>query len=360
MDFIDELRQLATRAEKLVEQVHTEEATKHALILPFLQLLGYNIFDPTEVVPEFTADVGAKKGEKVDYAILVDGAPVILIEAKAATAPLVVEAETQLYRYFTATGARFAILTNGVRYKFFSDLTEPNKMDREPFLEFDLMEIKEPVVAELKKFCRASLNVKELSETAVVLKYENRLRKMLEKELREPSDDFLRFWVERIYEGKITAKVLERFRPIVTRSLTQHVNELISETIRSAITSKAPADGQEAEAGQESGESKGGAEDDKGVETTLEELEAFFIVKSILRKQVDPNRIGYKDTVSRFNIMLDGKATRWVCRLRLRPRRKVLLLRGDDGSEEAVALSSVDDLYRYEDRLLAIAARLSA
>ncbi len=78
MDFIDRIRDLSTRIPKQLEHIQTEEATKNALIMPFISALGYNVFDPTEVVPEFTADVGIKKGEKVDYAIHLDGKPIML------------------------------------------------------------------------------------------------------------------------------------------------------------------------------------------------------------------------------------------------------------------------------------------
>lgn len=113
----------------------TEEATKTALIMPFFSLLGYDVFNPMEFIPEFVADVGTKKGEKVDYAIMNEGKPVILIEAKGVDDDLT-KHDAQLFRYFTVTDAKFAILTNGIVYKFFTDLEEPNKMDEKPFLLF--------------------------------------------------------------------------------------------------------------------------------------------------------------------------------------------------------------------------------
>ncbi len=138
MDLIDRLRELSTRMTKIVDHLQTEEATKHALVMPFISALGYNVFDPTEVIPEFTADVGTKKGEKVDYVIMREGKPVILIEAKTATCNLDTAHCSQLYRYFSVTDARFGVLTNGIHYRFFSDLESPNKMDARPFLEVDM------------------------------------------------------------------------------------------------------------------------------------------------------------------------------------------------------------------------------
>jgi hypothetical protein len=72
MDFKDSIKQIAERAEKIKGNLPTEEATKTALILPFIQALGYDIFNPTEVLPEMSCDIGTKKGEKIDYAILKD------------------------------------------------------------------------------------------------------------------------------------------------------------------------------------------------------------------------------------------------------------------------------------------------
>lgn len=115
MDFIDQIKQFASRAEKLKDQISSEESTKTSLILPFFQLLGYDIFDPGEFVPEFTAD--EEKGEKVDYAIFQDGNPTILIEAKWCGEKLD-KHNSQLFRYFGTTKAEFGILTNGIIYQF--------------------------------------------------------------------------------------------------------------------------------------------------------------------------------------------------------------------------------------------------
>ena len=104
MDFIDQLKQFAKRAESLKDTVETEEATKTALIMPFFSMLGYDVFNPQEFVPEFTADVGIKKGEKVDYAIVKDGSPVILVECKASSESLD-KHDSQLFRYFGTTTA---------------------------------------------------------------------------------------------------------------------------------------------------------------------------------------------------------------------------------------------------------------
>jgi hypothetical protein len=134
MDFKDLIKQLSEKIEKVKENLQTEEATKNALIMPFLQALGYDIFNPLEVVPEFTCDIGTKKGEKIDYAILKDDKPVVLIECKHWQQNLNLH-DNQLLRYFNVSNAKFGVLTNGIIYKFYTDLETPHKMDEKPFLE---------------------------------------------------------------------------------------------------------------------------------------------------------------------------------------------------------------------------------
>src|SRR5690625_3790859 len=131
--------------------------------MPFIStVLGYDVFNPLEVVPEFTADVGVKRGEKVDYAIMRDGEVQILVECKSSNDALRVEHASQLFRYFSVTNARIAILTNGQVYKFYTDLDAPNKMDDRPFLVLDLLAIDETLLPELRKLSRGTLDRKSV------------------------------------------------------------------------------------------------------------------------------------------------------------------------------------------------------
>src|ERR1043165_5481568 len=125
MEFKNAIKQLGDRVAKMKNQILTEEATKNAFIMPFIQTLGYDVFNPLEVVPEFIADIGIKKGEKVDYAIVRDGHPIILIECKHWSADLDPH-NSQLFRYFHTTPAKFGILTNGIFFRFYTDLVLPN------------------------------------------------------------------------------------------------------------------------------------------------------------------------------------------------------------------------------------------
>ena len=236
MDFIDDVRTRARRFQSRLEHLNTEEATKTSLVMPFIQMLGYNIFDPTEVVPEFTADFGNKKGEKVDYALVLDGAPVVLIEAKRHGASLRVEQESQLFRYFSASSARFGILTDGIAYRFYSDLDDSGKMDQRPFFEFNMLEFTDLQVGQLKQFHKDSFDPTETVEVARELKYTNEVKRALSEEMRAPSDEFLKFILARIeYPGPKTKKLIAQFTPLVQQAFAQFVKDLIDARLKSAL-----------------------------------------------------------------------------------------------------------------------------
>lgn len=188
LDFIEKLRNLATRIEKQKDRIETEEATKQAFILPVIQFLGYDIWDPDEVVPEFTADVGTKKGEKVDYAIMRDGKPIILMECKKASVELDQSHMSQLYRYFSVVEARVAILTNGIQYHFYTDVDHANKMDSKPFLEMDMLNLQENQVAQVKKMAKDSFDVENMLSSAAEPKYTHKTQKILAKQLEDPDE----------------------------------------------------------------------------------------------------------------------------------------------------------------------------
>jgi predicted type IV restriction endonuclease len=191
MDFIDKIRELSARIPKQLEYIQTEEATKNALVMPFISALGYKVFDPIEVTPELCADVGVKKGEKVDYAILREGEPIILFECKHHAADLGKVHASQLYRYFSVTEARFSVLTNGLAYWFYTDLEAPNKMDEKPFFEFNMLDIKESAVEELKKFSKSVFDLDNILTTASELKYTREITRLLVEQMQEPTEEFV-------------------------------------------------------------------------------------------------------------------------------------------------------------------------
>ncbi len=248
MDLIDRLREISARIPKLREHLKTEEATKNALVLPFISALGYDIFDPTEVNPEFVADVGTKKGEKVDYAILSGDCPIplMLIECKFVDANLDNEDPTQLYRYFAAAHTRLAVLTNGINYRFYSDLEDANVMDKKPFFEFNMTNVTEEVAAEIKKFTKEKFNLGDILSTAAELKYTKGIKGELAALLEDPSEnsefsedsgfseDIGKLLATRLYSGNRTRSVIDQFKSLTRRAFQEFIDEKVNETLEKA------------------------------------------------------------------------------------------------------------------------------
>jgi len=345
MDFKDEVKQLGVRTVKMIPQIQTEEATKNALIMPFIRLLGFDVFDPFEVNPEFIADIGIKKGEKVDYAIMKDGEPIIIIECKHHLEKLDPH-NSQLFRYFHVTKAKFSLLTNGLHYRFYTDLNDPNKMDDKPFFEFNIADIKDAQIEELKKFHKSYFDVENISNTASDLKYTNELKALITSELREPSAVFVKHFANQVYQGKLTEKILAQFTELVKRSSNQVLNDAITDRLKTAL-------GKE-EANSNESEVKNTTEPvmavETGIVTTEEEIEGYFIIKSILREVVDPKRIVHRDALSYFAILLDDNNRKTICRLYL-GNKKYLALLDDNKKEIKHELTVVDDIYSYSDLL---------
>lgn len=341
MEFRDQIRELTKSFEKIIPNIHTEEATKHSLVMPVLQALGYNIFDPTEVVPEFTADVGNKKHEKADYAIMINGKPLILIEAKNVGADLD-PCAGQLTRYFTVTDAKFGILTDGIRYHFYTDIEKQNMMDPRPFFAINLTpSIRDNEIGEFNKFHKCNFDPENIASTALTLKYIGEMKRYLKAQFTEPEEEFVRFFLKKIYSGKITAQVFERLQPMVKRALQQYLNEVVSDKLRDALNDTKDED--EAPVEQEAPQS--------GIVTTEDEIEGFNIVKAILSEWVSPGDIQYKDTKTYFGVLYQGNSWKWICRLYFYSSKIRIGFRGKDKSEESVYLESIEDLFSLRNRL---------
>jgi hypothetical protein len=353
MDFKDQIKLLGERVIKLKAQVNTEEATKNAFIMPFIRELGYDVFNPAEVTPELVADIGMKQGEKIDYAIIRNGEPIILIECKWHGAPLNINNASQLFRYFHTTKAKFSILTNGIEYRFYTDLVEKNKMDEKPFFVFDITDIRDNQIEELKKFHKAYYDFNVIANTASELKYTNELKALFNSEINNPSPEFVKFFAKQIYQGLITAKVLDQFTNLIKKSYSQYINDLITERLKSALQKET-----EAQKAQHDAELKAiPAEPLVKIETTGEELEAFYIIRAILRSKFAAKRIVHRDAQSYFAILLDDNNRKTICRLYLSPTRKSIGIIDDTKKEIRSDLTTLDDIYKYADKLL-IAAEL--
>ncbi|WP_373513522.1 type I restriction endonuclease [Persicitalea sp.] len=353
MDFKDQVKLLSERVSKLKDNIHTEEATKNAIIMPFIQALGYDVFDPTEVVPEYICDIGTKKGEKIDYAIFKDGQPIILIECKHWKQKLDVH-DGQLLRYFHVSHAKFGVLTNGLIFRFYTDLVEPNKMDEKPFLEFNIEDIREGQIEKLKDFHKNYFDPENIYTSAYELKTTSILRQLVQAELHDPTDEFVRYFAKQAHTSIVSPKVLEYYRPLIKRTFTSLINDTLNDRLKSAITIDEGDEGEKlSSVGEEQPLTTNIVTKEKEVVTTEEEMEAFYIVRSILRPHIESARITHRDALSYFAIFQDDNNRKPICRLYLNsPTKRCIGIFGDDKKETKIEIKTIDDIYEHGNELI--------
>ena len=243
MDFIEKLRNLSIKIEKQKDVIRSEEATKNACVIPFIKLLGYDVSDLTEVMPEFTADFGTKQGEKVDYAVFKDGKVIMLIECKKYGTDLSDDHTAQLYRYFSVTHPPIAVLTDGALYRFYTDLEKSNVMDMKPFLEFNLFDIQESLVGELKRFTKSAFDLNAIRMVAIDLKYTKKIQRTLVAQLEAPTEEFVQFFLSSVYSGERTPTKIQQFTGTVKRALNQFLDEQMNQPLQSVMSEEEAAEG---------------------------------------------------------------------------------------------------------------------
>ncbi|MGN6143525.1 MAG: type I restriction enzyme HsdR N-terminal domain-containing protein [Mesorhizobium sp.] len=337
----DELRVLAERIKAHSSAMLTEEAVKTAVVLPFLAALGYDVFNPGEVIPEFTADAVGKKGEKVDYAIKIDGEIRILVECKPITTTLEKVHLAQLFRYFSVTNAKFAVLTNGRTFHFHTDLVAPNKLDDRPFLTFDLSDLQAPLISELKKFAKAEFNVEGILQSAHRLKYTSAIKKEIANIMDNPPEDFVRMVTNGLYQGRFTAQVKEQFTPMVKAAFREIVRESVQSRLSTALAETSTSEISEDDAAEE-------------IVTTEEEKEGYMIVRAIVRDILKPARVVIRDQKSYCGILVDNNNRKPLARLWFNRGTKYLGL-FDGEKEDRVRVDSLDEIYDHANRLRATA-----
>ncbi len=344
MEIGEAVNNVAKRVLEQVPYVQSEEATKLAMINPFIrEVLDYDTTDLTQVQPEFTADIGIKQGEKVDYALMHDGEPMILIEAKVTGTPLDKTEPSHLFRYFAALDtARFGIYTDGLRYLFYTDIDKPNLMDTKPFLVLDLNEVKPEVVEQVGRFVRTEFDAEAIRDSADGLKYVEALQKVIDREFHNPSDEFVRFLMSDVYEGPKTQRAVETFREYTENALKSFVEV----NLRARLTAAFGGDVGKPKA------TASEAEKENGVTST--EVKAFLIIKALLHDVIEVGRLHLVDRESYSSILIDGSSRKLVCHLRLRDRPFAIdLLSMVDGKRlrRRARLQSVDDIYVHEPTL---------
>ncbi|MDQ3577927.1 MAG: type I restriction endonuclease [Actinomycetota bacterium] len=356
MDIAERAQTLALKIRKHKAGIETEEATKNAFVMPFISLvLGYDVFNPAEVIPEFTADVGTKKGEKIDYAIVHNGRVEVLVEAKKINDPLRIEHASQLFRYFSVTNARIAILTNGEVYQFYTDLDAPNRMDAKPFLVLDFSDIDETLLPELAKLTKESFDLDSVISAAGELKYIGQLKRVLAAQFKQPEDDWVRFLTTRVYEGSFTQRVRDQFVPLVGKATRQFLNEQVNDRLKSALggpdsyvsVSAGPPEQVEAESRAPTSETV----IDGDIVTTEDELEAFRVVRAIVCGEVSAARVVARDTKTYFGVLLDDNNRKPIARLWFNRSKKYLGVFDVNKVETRLPIASIEDIYLHADHL---------
>lgn len=346
MSLYEDLEKLAFRISTLKDSVLTEEATKHSFVMPFFQLLGYDIFDPMVVVPEFTADVGLKKGEKVDYAIMHEGKPVIIVEAKKHTECLD-KYSSQLFRYFGTTDAKFALLTNGIEYRFYSDMNKENRLDESPFLIINLEELKKRDVKSLERFTKSDLNIESILDMATKQRHILEVKSLFEKLANEPNDDFIKFFASSIlpHGSRLTGNIIDEFRGYVKSALSEIIGDLATKQINSIKAGLS--------VNFEDTTNQNATENEKDeIITTEEELQGYFIIKSILGEYVELDKIYDRNTKSYFGVLYENNNRKWIARLHFNNSKKYIGIHEVDKQEAKYLIEKLEDIYKYKENLI--------
>lgn len=349
MTFESKIKDLSIRASHAIQKAVTEEATKTSVILPFIKALEFDPFDLDEVIPEYIADVGTKKGEKVDFAIKVGGKTTILIEAKPITMSLGNAQFNQLYRYFGVTDAKLAILTNGQNYWFFSDIDEANKLDKKPFFKFDLSDYSDDDVVELARFKKSAFDIDTILDAASALKYSTKAANYISQQLTEPDDEFIKLIGKNIHDGMLTKSVVAQIKPAIQSALDQVVKQQIQNKLGIAFSTSQTA---VQEAQSQNAEDKDIEDSDDGINTTEDEIQAFLIIRAIVAKVIGINRVTMRDARSYCSVFIDDNNRKPLCRLYFNSKSKVRIgVFSPDKSEEKHEISSLEDIFLYSDQL---------
>jgi len=365
---LEKIKAITTTYHEAKDSIQTEEATKNALIMPFIASLGYNVFNPLEVVPEIVADMGDKKGEKIDYAIKRGDETLMLIECKKCSAPLTAYNISQVYRYFGAckvkTGVRLAVLTNGLEYLFFSDLAADNVLDQTPFFSFNILNVDDAQASELQRFAKAQFNIESILAKASEMKKKAAVEKLLGKYLTEPTENFVRCILTDLdIPGMKTQQLIATYSPIIKDAFGQFFKNRVGDILRNALrqnqggiegveniiatssltpTSEPPAEEAATEAPND------------GIITTQEEIEAYVIIKSIAREIIPAGRVHMRDAKSYCAILLDNKNYKPIVRLffnNLANLRLNICAGPQDKKGEMIPLAKLDDIYQHADKI---------
>lgn len=240
----------------------------------------------------------------------------------------------QLFRYFATTTAKFGILTNGFVYQFYTDLEELNKMDKAPFLIVNLMSLKDGVIPYLQQFEKSTFDVGKVTDRANELRYSDRVRDFLLKQLKEPDDTFVAHILTDIYKGRKTQRVIEDFRPIVKNAFTQIINDKANERLKSAMDTEIKPPEIQSEPADDS--------------PNMEHVEFFFTVKALLHDCIGERNLTFEDSENQIEILADEK---WLCRFDYTANSLQINLKSGEKNSIKRHLRSQEDIHFYKNLL---------
>lgn len=341
-DFSLKVKELSVRSKHASQHALTEEATKTSVVLSLIQAFGFDVFNLQEVIPEYVADVGLKKGEKIDFALMIDGTLSVLIEVKPITMSLGNAQYSQLYRYFAVKEAKLAVLTNGREIWFFSDMDDANKMDKKPFFTFDLQSYAESEVVDLARFQKKNFSVGAIREAASNLRFARAAAEYLKKQLDAPDDDFVKLVGRQIFDGNLTKAAVEPLKVAIKAALEFLIRERIQDKLSVAFPVEPAPVAQKVIA------QSAGTEAASDITTTDEELQAFMIVRAIAARVIDVDRITLRDAKSYCGIFVDDNNRKPVCRLHFNAKSvKIVGLFDAQKVETKQTIERLSDIYKF-------------
>ena len=307
---IAQIRLLSDKILSMKDSITTEEATKTSFILPFLQILGYDVFNPNELIAESVSDVGSKKGEKVDYLILKNSEPIYIIECKKHCENLESH-KNQLIRYYHTSKARIGILTNGIEYQFYADLDNPNIMDDKPFFTFNILNFTDYDLKILTYFTKYKYDLTTILAEAASLKYMFKIKNAVAQELNFPSKELTTLLIKKVYPNRVTQKVYNDFEEIIKIALEEYSLQP-QHNIKNIINEEEN-------------------EEEDSIITTESELLFLEEIRKMFPQYAD--KITYRDYKGHFSVILNNKRNLIIAKAKFNKAKKYIVLIDSEGNE---------------------------
>ena len=326
-DFVRHIREFSNSIDKnKLSNINNEEETKSDLILPVLNILGYQVFISSEVEKEKGVQIGTRP-HKIDYVINKNENQIFIVECKHHEQTDLTRHRNQLYSYFTALpSVHFALLTNGIEYHFHTNIIgAKNVMDREPFLSFDIRFIKDSELDFFKNFCKHEFDLEKCIELSENCKYYNGILDHLTKQLHEPDKVFIDYLTKLVFDGRRGNIIRSRLDKLAKKALHDFKEKTLSF----------------------------GNEEEDEIVTTRTELAGYRKVMEILKNTVNLDKVVDRDTVPFFCILFDDNEKKPLCNLHFNNESDLKFgIFDKDRNEKIHNIEAVNDIYKFNQQLI--------